>query len=484
MLKRIHIYNGLVATLVLPVAAMLKVPKTLKLNKPHYTKDIHISAYKGTQKTFKEHCHGFSPLGGPPLKESGWLQDCEMLFPDTATAKLIASPTQGLFYTLGSQFRPTHNKTLPAYSLSPELIGQLVGHMVTGDIFDIESACMKEYIGAWREQHKKMTGSAVGLEKTKQFLRLVQQALKEADSEKEKPLFAPYVPHKVLWALLYSKFQKKQDLAEALKALDKRTNCLIDPSVLDESAFLEDHYTLQDVEKFESTFTPEDSIKEYEQTIHAIIARQSHKPSLPKQVIQGCYGYKKQEPVPDCTEAALLESSVNMLLYNPDTGLYDLGLVHELIVPAKDFLLFLDKLTPDTLNDTDLRNAWMDLVSGHHFITHRRDGDYEIVPTADNILQLTNYLYGINARNFKELSELLSSSKQTISIDVQTIKYSHILTITLSGLKNTVYTVKLGGNHASVEREYPVSTEREYPVSKSVLEEVSKHHFSGTASIE
>ncbi len=459
------------------VAAMLKLPKTIK--PPHsqalvglsrYKKDIHISAYKGTQELFKEDCHDFSPLGGPPLKESGWLEKCSTLFPDTATAQLIAAPSQGLFYKLNSQFRPTHNKSLPAYSLSPELIGELVGHMITGDIFNLESVVMKKYIHTWRDYHKNITGSAVGLEKTKQFLALIQNALQEADMQKEDALFLPYTPHKILWALVYTKFKHKQDLATALGSLHTVTDCLVDSSSVASLKYLTTAYSEEDLENTQNGSLREhmrnynfkkfhhECQQNYEKVICAIIAKPCNKILLPDLVTQGHYGYKDQPAVADCVEASLLEAFVNMILYNPETKKYDLSLVSDKINPHKEFLEFLEKVTQKNLNDQPIRTTWMEVLSGHHFIEYDRSDNYEMLPTLDNVLNIVNHLYGIHAKNFKELSELVSSPKQKVTIELDTfdgqkIKNTEKIIFTLSGVKNTVYRLNMTHQHAYVLRD-------------------------------
>jgi hypothetical protein len=425
-------------------------------------RSLHSASYKGTTTLFKPEYSFLSPLTGIGLQETGWLQKNWELIPNSATAQLIASPENGLFYKLQSQFRPTQNKSLPGYSLTPKLLGQLIGYMETGAIFDLESPVMKEFIAAWRTEHKKLTGSKLMPKNIMSFLTLVQKALQETNKDFGERLYLPYTPHKILWAFLYRKFDTKQELAQALSALNEIASCLTDPSILSSTEFLESRYSDEEAQAFvrEVEALPEARgaayiLREAEQSLHAIILKKTTKPLLPPQVIQGSYSYKDFPTVPDCVETASLEALVNMLLYNPQTGAYDKGLVGDKTAPRKEFIDFLAQITPATINSEQVRTAWMNLVSGHDFMKYNREQQYEMLPKPANILALANYLYGLEAQNVTELADLLSSPSQKVSMKLKEDQNNSTqIIIELSGIKNTDFRMNLYSRHGFVERKY------------------------------
>ena len=138
---------------------------------------VHAAELHGTYKAFIEKKH-LSPLHGAAFsltKAIERLYDLSLLDEEntSATSQLVTS----LFYKIGNECRVTQCKSLPAYSLSPTLLAEIIYHLDANTLDNIE--VIKSITEKWKQQHTLQTASKISTGKIQKLLKHIIESKKE-----------------------------------------------------------------------------------------------------------------------------------------------------------------------------------------------------------------------------------------------------------------------------------------------------------------
>lgn len=353
-----------------------------------------------------------SPLNGVPLIETPYLQNIYTFAnPDEPTTKVVTS----LFHCLDGNLRTTQNKSLPGYSLNSELVADIIGHL-ENQTFNVQ-ATQQKLIKEWQRIHKQQTGNHLSKTKTKILLDHIYNSY-SSTLDHSRSLHIPYITQIILMSFLYRKSENKSELFDYLERLNQHIPVLKKQP----NKISPDNYTAEELKEKEDQFislsTQEKKNKIVTEYTEPIISAQLHKiranSLFPPIVLLAVYGYKSQPVVPNCCETAM-QDLCNMLLANPETKRFDLGMVPKNIQLHNDLKEFYTNYPfYASVNEQKIGQAWMNLVSDRPGIEYKEKNNYELIPDATNHLKLLNFLFNINATSWEELGELLSDERRTI----------------------------------------------------------------------
>lgn len=361
---------------------------------------------KGLSALFPVDKQHLSPVFGTSLAHSPYLRN---LYAHGNAAsplvRLLNDPKIGLFHKQGDQFRPTHLKSNPAYSLTPTILGHIIGAIETKKIH--EKKTQESLIEIWRAEHKKLcNGYANNIEKHADFLNLLCAGVK-ANEQHARTL---------LLGFLNCKAYTKQDMTDYRTALGKyipMSNSKIS------AEFLTDTFSPADrVAKITAVDLASKTLSaaiDFEKTVFTLAERQTLHVPYPPQVIQGHASFKGQSMVANCVEAAFMDT-YNILLYNHADQKFDVSLLPAHISPKPEFKKFYETIcTLKTINDPCVSHAFMDMVSGIKGVDYSYNQNYELDITSENFLHLTNHLLNIDAKDYQELGHILSDSRRAVT---------------------------------------------------------------------
>lgn len=120
----------------------------------------------------------------------------------------------------------------------------------------------------------------------------------------------------------------------------------------------------------------------------------------------------------DCTEAGLVEF-VRCLLYKE--GLLDILVLPENIQKNSFIVNFVDHFKGKSVNDEVARTWFFDELSNKKsmFVYSNENQSSELKAIPANILQGLNFIFGTNAKEWKELGPALSTEKRTIMFELK-----------------------------------------------------------------
>lgn len=129
---------------------------------------------KGMYTPLSKEAKPLSPVHGAAGYTSGFLQRMYATESEAPAIKLVKE----LFYVDGPQFKPTSNKSKPAYSLTPTLLGMTIGALETNKMQD--SRVRQDIIDEWRKEHKILTdGGRLTQEKVNSLLNLIDATYRQ-----------------------------------------------------------------------------------------------------------------------------------------------------------------------------------------------------------------------------------------------------------------------------------------------------------------
>lgn len=395
---------------------------------------VDVQHLKHVHNVIKPEYAHFSPLVGASLINSDYLKKVYQFAPNHPTTRLLNDPKLGLFHLQNTQFRDTQSLSMPGKSLNPELIGQVLGHLHTGQLN--ESQIQTDLIKQWKKTLHDDFKASISSEKLSQFLKLVQDSKNtENDSEKNR-LYIPNMTEGILTGFLYRKATKKEELYTYLNALNKHVPIL--QKNLDEK-MVDDNYSTEEfkkrskkLKKFENDPDKQlEYIKKDFEGVLCTLMHQSSSKAVPPQILQSFFGYQDQAAVANCTECAL-QDVCNILLADSSTGLFNLKLLPSTITPIQEFLDFYTKYPSYiTVNNPKVSQAWMDLLSNRNSIIYVQK-NYEVECFADNILNLFNILFNIKAKSWQEFGQLLSDEHRTIACKEKIKGKLHTISFSIS----------------------------------------------------
>jgi ankyrin repeat protein len=379
-----------------------------------------------------------SPIHGMPFEKTDALCTFYELaqYMPTPTAKLALE----LFHVQENELRVTHNKSKPAYAFDPEIIADIIHYLDKRQLSN--PAIRHMLIQKLKDSYTKLCGLKLSENKIAALLDLIEQSASEC--------FGTFYPKHyttvLLQAFLCHKADSRADILTYLDTLNNHhSDSLFKESYQENQAWKYDSYKPAELSSFWyniSQLTPAQQ-KEYlldQHFEHSVCAfRSSDMASyVVPQVIQSSYGFRNKGPRSNCVEAAF-HNFLNTLLYNPITKKFDFTLLPTHVTPHDCLRTFYENqhYEPYKVNDKGVGQAFMDMVSGHTFLTYHSE-DYELLPTKDNFIKLMNHLFGAQASTTEELAKHLSDDANKVSIKSPFEHYGTI-TIVIQNIKAQKY---------------------------------------------
>lgn len=374
---------------------------------------VHVAELHGTYKAFIEKKH-LSPLHGAAFslsKAIDRLYDLSLLDEEntSATSQLVTA----LFYKIANEFRVTQSKSLPAYSLNPSLIADIIYHLDANTLDNIE--VIKTITGKWKQQHILQTGSKISTDKIQKLLKHIIESKKECLLNQ----FPATLTETILLSFLHQKAKSRQEVIAYLNALNEHTHS-IDATQIKKSKRLNQRYIrsgnklINDIDSKKSITTSERLLDKNEEKVLLTLLLNNGKLN---RVTTANYGYQGEGSVPNCTEVSF-HNFCNILLFNQETCLFDFSLLPSTLNPHEKLIDIykMESFMTDRVNSQQVGQAFMDLLSANpEFIYVRRN--YELETTEDNFIPVVNYLFGTQATTLDELSKLFSDDNRKITFE-------------------------------------------------------------------
>ncbi len=387
----------------------------------------------------------YSPTLGAAYLETDFLKKLYVYGdPQLATVQLL----RNVFYMQGSDFYATRNKSLPAFSLTPKLLGKLI-NLITFDTaekeFDFNSKEGQGFIDQWNREHKNLCGANV-LKKIKDFINLLQKSIKECSPQNPHAPFLWHMPYAILLSFVWAKATSQKDILEHTSYI--YTNAIKKPeSCTSEKYDTRWHGIFDDQHRFEKLFDPFASgIVPLESgkgpdVVHAerfktiftktndhftcinlnnidILSTNSYIRShslvpLPPELKSANYtetglGYA----FPLCTEQSI-RSLCNLLLADSANKKFDFAVLPSEIKPQQCLINFYKQFPTWESANQEASNMWAELLSGHSFLNYVKK-NCELDAQEENLFKLFTYFFNVQAASWQELGPLLSTSDRRI----------------------------------------------------------------------
>lgn len=372
-----------------------------------HTAHVVAAGLKGTYNALPTDLQLYSPLHGAVIANNGLLTT---LYNEVNT---LGDLTRVMFNELNGQIRCTASPIHPVTTLSPLLVKQLIEQISHGKpciellpseiiLPDPSNPSKQSNLNEfgkewWRRYQEQSTGHAQDFKRLgKRFLALVDNAYSE---NKE---FVRYL----LLAFAYLKSPDAQTVQTFFQ--------LFYPSLK------KDCFTEENFKEFEHYFqtvplTPEQAQQHVEQLVFFLLRRKEGDLHFLKPRLQ--HIKEGQERIALCMEGTV-QTIINCILYDPITRQLTTSFLPPTIHLNPHFLSFIENHKNPHLQDYYSRTLpdWIRLLSHIPHVTYRHK-DKEIKSTTHNLLMVLNYLFGTNARSYKELSHLLSGAQRRILLE-------------------------------------------------------------------
>jgi len=368
-----------------------------------------------------------SPLKGIICRELGIIKKLYDAKIDSANVKLVKE----LFYQKDKNhpLRNTQSKSKAAYFLTSEIIAKIMHYFDEGT-FDSpktrEALCFE------------MTPS-ISKSKILQLLNIMSNAKKECGSR-----YPTHMTENILLTFLSYKAEKPNDYLNTLHQLSPTLR--IKAHEFNDNDLEIGKNILQQVRNIALDSNPEqrdlhqsDILKiHYEEIIsHLIIAD-----ALPEVMITDVYGYNNQTPVPNCVEAAY-HNLINIILH--DGKIFNFRQLPTTLKPHEKLLAFYERQSfkATKVNAQEVGQLFMDMVSGHDFLSYYNNKNYELNLSLDNFIPLMNHLFGSHATSFQELSEQFSDIHRQINF----VKTKEAIEISIISKTTLIIKFDFSANH-------------------------------------
>lgn len=181
---------------------------------------VDVRHLKHVHTIIKPDCAHVSPLVGASLIHSDYLKKVHQFAPNHPTTRLLNDPKLGLFNLQNTQFRDAQSLSIPGKSLNPELLGEIIGHLQTGQLMEpqMQAALIKK----WKKNINDTFKTSISSEKLSQFFQLIQDSKNAETEPAEKRLFMPGITEAALTGFLYRKATTKDELYAYLNSLNKQ----------------------------------------------------------------------------------------------------------------------------------------------------------------------------------------------------------------------------------------------------------------------
>ncbi len=402
----------------------------------------------------------YSPTLGAAYLETDFLKKLYVYGdPQLATVQLL----RNVFYMQGSDFYATRNKSLPAFSLTPELLGKLINlitHNTTTKEFDFNSKEGQEFIEQWSLEHTRLSASNK-TKKIKDFICLFQKSIKECSPQNPHAPFSWHMPYAILFSFLWAKATNQNYIIEYVANAMKNSEWTSEESKTYLNQLFEyNHHreTLFDPfasniqlwsENFEARYrgvciNPHaglfrkiqinipthmnnlsiilDDIDILSTNLH--IRSQSPVPLPPKLITARYTGTSLGYTFSLCAEQSI-KNLFNLLLANSESKQFDFDLLP--IKPHKDLINFYKQFPIWESANQEASNMWAELLSGHSFLDYvfkNAKKKCELRSQEDNLFKLFTYFFNLQATSWQALGPLLSTNDRKIAF-TKIIKENH-----------------------------------------------------------
>ncbi|HEV2916201.1 MAG TPA: ankyrin repeat domain-containing protein [Candidatus Babeliales bacterium] len=399
---------------------------------------------KGLYEPLSPQARVVSPVHGAAKYSSGALQRMYTSESDAPAVLLVKE----LFYKQETQFKPTANKSKPAYSLDASILGLILGALETNKFNDQK---VKQFIiDQWRAEHTGITsGARLSIEKINNILTLIEKTYQEDKNEGRSILLAylytkadptsdhdmiHYLSSLSLYMPIFKSAQEKlkhiaiqEEHATLLSKIKANINSIKDYFLGKKEVYTPKEYaaireTLLSPEVTEKSKINLALEENFEQTVAAILMEKQLSSAFPPEVMQGWVQYKKHLFFPDCVETAIRDF-LNCLLYDQKTQSFDLSLLPKSLVLDNDFKQFYTKYnTVDTVNTQKTRQAFLYLIAAIPGVSYAHS-DYNLKPgdILQNLPIIMNKFLGTNIQNVSELGKVLSDEHRTIQCTLEKV---------------------------------------------------------------
>lgn len=388
---------------------------------------------KGLYSQLSESARPISPVFGAAKYESGVLQKMYSVDSDTPAITLVKT----LFFQRNASdpIKPTSLKSNPAYSLSPSILGMIMGALETNKIQ--EPATRASIIQEWITEHKNITnGDKISKAKIEKLLDIIAA---EYTNDKNST-------RSILLAFLYAKANpdNNHDMLHYMTSLSRYMPIFASEEPIKPYTFTKESSENSWMEKLKTIantlknyiYTPSDyaatqtalanfsraneaiayAENNFEETISLIFKQKEESMLYPPKVLQSYYGFKNQTERPNCVETTF-QGIYNIMLYDSKNQIFDLSLLPANIQPIDEFKQFYSlQSTTSNVNSPIVGQAFMDLVSDIPDARYSME-NYELKggETFHNFIVLMNHFFQLNATNLEELSKALSDARRTIT---------------------------------------------------------------------
>jgi hypothetical protein len=357
----------------------------------------------------------------------------------TATERLIES----LFNKLGEEFRATNKKTLPAYSLSPGLLAQLIYYLGENKIKD--DAVQEKICSQWKAIHRALVNSKLSTVK----LQALMDDIILSKSECIQGMYPVNYTETVLLSFLYLKSKSRKDNLEymaTLKSLGMNINYL-NKTTNDSVALLQHgHDTLQKITSGNLAKGNPHLEENYESLMIYLLSGLTR-------VSMSSFSYHDKPPVNNCVEM-VFHNICNIILYNKEKNQFDFSMLPVTLNPHPMLQYFyeMQDYNVHTVNSPEIGNAFFYFLSDNPDFIYVK-ADHELETTPKNFLPIMNFLFGTNANSFEELSKVFSNEKRQLTFEMN---YDEIhIGLNDLELKNEYQTIiTFTPNHADISTNF------------------------------
>ncbi len=364
---------------------------------------------------FKSNAKHLSPVMGAVMQAlktpEGMYLDNQLNLEGLHTHKLAGS----IFNYLDDEIRATHNKSLPAYSLTPDLLAKIIFNLDSNSLEKATVDITKE----WKAIHLSKTGSKLSTKKISTLLNTVAESKKENTDVSSTAKYIDKMTEYMLLSFLLMKSNSIEDVMLYVNTLNslKPVKSSTDKLVLHEVGIDDVYDKLNLLANGKTETTVKVLEREYENILFNFLL---NKKILPKVSKQG-YAVGRGEKRPSCVETCY-HNICNIIFYNSKTKSFDLSLLPKSIKINPELESFYQKqnYSIDNVVSYKVGQDFFNIVSGVENVDYW-EYIYEIVAesTPKNFITIMNHLFGTNAKTYQELSAKLSDEKRQIDFSKQ-----------------------------------------------------------------
>ncbi len=388
-------------------------PATYLQSKRYYIDPTYI---KGMHKALFDKFKYLSPINGVVFRELEIPKKLYHLGNDSASCQLV----QELYYQedQNHQFLNTQNKSEPGYSLTPKLIAEIMRHLAAETLDNPKTR--EALCSEWKKTHKNLTDGKISKIKINQLLDLISRSKKECGT-----IYPVHMTENILLAFLCYKAETRTDLTEDyLKTLDQLNPVIENSESLNSHEFDDNDLdvgrnALQEVRGMANQ--PNSSLdlstcKIFETHHENIIAYQLLNDSL-AEVMRRRLGYNGQPDRPDCVET-MINNVINAIMH--DGRRFNFDRLPKTLEPHDKLHDFykMQSYKATKVNNLAVKQAFMDMVSDHNFLSYHEGKNYELTTHPENVTKVLGHLFlRDHAVSLKELSKRFSDKNRQISFD-------------------------------------------------------------------